>query len=107
MSGILSSVQQVRDIMDEISSASEEQSRGISQVGIAVSELDQVTQQNAALVEQSSSAAASLEEQAARLNEAVAVFRLAGRKEVARRSGVTALKSPVLATASTDNWEAF
>ncbi|RRZ89307.1 methyl-accepting chemotaxis protein [Erwinia sp. 198] len=107
MSGILSSVQQVRDIMDEISSASEEQSRGISQVGIAVSELDQVTQQNAALVEQSSSAAASLEEQAARLNEAVAVFRLAGRKEVARRSGVTAQKLPVLASASTDNWEAF
>jgi len=108
MSGILNSVQQVRDIMDEISSASEEQSRGISQVGIAVSELDQVTQQNAALVEQSSSAASSLEEQAARLNEAVAVFRLTGRRE-ALSLPVAKAKAPRLAASGgpSDNWEAF
>lgn len=76
MQGIMKSVQQVRDIMDEISAASDEQSRGITQVGVAVSELDRVTQQNAALVQESSSAAALLEEQARRLNDAVAVFRL-------------------------------
>ncbi len=58
-----------------MTSASAEQSRGIDQVGLAVSQLDQVTQQNAALVEQAAAAAASLEEQAARLSQSVSVFR--------------------------------
>ena len=56
--------------------AAGEQSQGIAQVNVAVSQLDEMTQQNAALVEQSSAATESLREQAARLNEVVGVFRL-------------------------------
>ncbi|TKV07887.1 HAMP domain-containing protein [Citrobacter sp. wls619] len=76
MGEIVSAVTRVADIMKEISSASDEQSRGIDLVGRAVCEMDRVTQQNAALVEQSASAAVSLEEQAGRLNESVAVFHI-------------------------------
>lgn len=57
MKDIVDSVQRVTDIMQEISAASDEQSRGIDQVGVAVHEMDSVTQQNAALVEESSAAA--------------------------------------------------
>ncbi|HBO79760.1 MAG TPA: hypothetical protein DD502_16600, partial [Cupriavidus sp.] len=67
----------VTDIMGEISAASVEQSAGIEQVNQAVTQMDTVTQQNAALVEQAAAAAGSLEEQAQRLKEAVATFRLA------------------------------
>lgn len=74
MNDIVSAVVRVTDIMSEIASASDEQSRGIDQVGQAVAEMDRVTQQNASLVEESASAAAALEEQAARLNQTVAVF---------------------------------
>lgn len=76
MTEIVSAVTRVTDIMGEIASASDEQSRGIDQVGLAVVEMDRVTQQNAALVEESAAAAAALEEQASRLTEAVAVFRI-------------------------------
>jgi len=76
MAEIVSAVTQVTDIMGEIASASDEQSRGIDQVGQAVAEMDRVTQQNASLVEESASAAAALEEQAARLNQTVAVFKV-------------------------------
>ncbi|KAG0740439.1 hypothetical protein G6F24_017016 [Rhizopus arrhizus] len=62
--------------MGEISAASEEQSSGIDQVNRAVSQMDEVTQQNAALVEEAAASAASLETQAQRLREAVAVFKL-------------------------------
>jgi len=64
-------------LIGEISSATSEQTTGISQVGEAVTQLDQVTQQNAALVEQSAAAADSLRHQAAKLAEVVSVFRLA------------------------------
>ena len=83
MREIVSAVTNVTDIMGEIASASDEQSRGISQVSLAVSEMDSVTQQNAALVQQASAAAASLEAQAARLTQSVAVFRLNGRQRTA------------------------
>jgi methyl-accepting chemotaxis protein-2 (aspartate sensor receptor) len=76
MTEIVSSVRRVSDIIGEISSAAAEQSTGISNVNHAVGELDQMTQQNAALVEQSAAAAQSLREQAQRLEEAVSVFRL-------------------------------
>ena len=76
MAEIVSAVSRVTDIMGEIASASDEQSRGIEQVGQAVAEMDRVTQQNASLVEESASAAAALEEQAARLNQTVAVFKV-------------------------------
>jgi methyl-accepting chemotaxis protein len=77
MTEIVSSVKRVSDIIGEISAASSEQSDGISQVNTAVLELDQMTQQNAALVEESAAAAESLSEQAQRLAQLVATFRLA------------------------------
>ncbi|ARP81447.1 methyl-accepting chemotaxis protein [Bordetella genomosp. 8] len=76
MQEIVASVKRVTDIMGEISAASEEQSSGIDQVNRAVSQMDEVTQQNAALVEEAAAAAGSLQEQAQRLAEAVSVFRI-------------------------------
>ncbi|HHL4078756.1 methyl-accepting chemotaxis protein [Burkholderia sp. A2] len=76
MSDVISAVQRVTDIMGEIAAASEEQSGGIDQVARAVTQMDEVTQQNAALVEEAAAAAQSLEEQAARLRETAAVFQL-------------------------------
>ncbi|WAL84621.1 methyl-accepting chemotaxis protein [Pandoraea sp. XJJ-1] len=76
MAEIVQAVQRVTDIMGEISAASSEQSGGIEQVNTAVMQMDQVTQQNAALVEQATAAAGSLEDQARYLRDAVAVFRL-------------------------------
>ena len=76
MAEIVASIRRVSDIVAEISSASVEQSTGVSQVGEAVSQMDQVTQQNSALVEESAAAAGSLQQQADQLVKAVAVFRL-------------------------------
>jgi len=76
MTEIVGSVQRVSDIIGEISAAASEQSGGIGQVNIAVGQLDQMTQQNSALVEESAAAAQSLREQAARLSAVVATFRL-------------------------------
>jgi methyl-accepting chemotaxis protein len=73
---VVQQVRKVTDLIGEISSAAVEQSSGISQVNTAVSQMDQVTQQNAALVEESAAAAHSLEQQAQRLAQAVAVFKL-------------------------------
>ncbi|GAB3630280.1 hypothetical protein GCM10027419_51370 [Pandoraea terrae] len=76
MEEIVQAVKRVTDIMGEISAASAEQSGGIEQVNRAVAQMDEVTQQNAALVEEAAAAAGSLEEQARHLRDAVAVFRL-------------------------------
>lgn len=76
MREVVVAVQRVTDIMGEISAASLEQSSGIEQVNRAVSQMDDVTQQNAALVEEAAAAASSLEEQASRLRDAVAIFKL-------------------------------
>jgi len=76
MGEIVDSVRRVGDIMGEITTASSEQADGIGQVNQAVAQLDQMTQQNAALVEQSAAAAHSQREQAARLAGAVQVFKL-------------------------------
>jgi methyl-accepting chemotaxis protein len=76
MDEITQSVQRVTDIMGEIAAASIEQSNGIGQVSKAVTQMDSVTQQNAALVEQAAAAASSLETQAGDLRSSVAVFRL-------------------------------
>jgi methyl-accepting chemotaxis protein len=78
MDEIVSSVKRVTDIMSEIAAASQEQSAGIEQVNQAVGQMDEMTQQNAALVEEAAAAAESLQEQAARLAEAVSVFKLDG-----------------------------
>jgi methyl-accepting chemotaxis protein I, serine sensor receptor len=76
MSEISMAVQRVTDIMGEIAAASEEQSSGIDQVARAVTQMDEVTQQNAALVEEAAAAAQSLEDQAGALRSAVQTFRL-------------------------------
>lgn len=76
MTEVVSSIRRVTDIVGEISAASSEQSQGVAQVGEAVTQMDQTTQQNAALVEESAAAADSLRRQAQDLVDAVSVFRL-------------------------------
>ncbi|MCU6663333.1 MAG: methyl-accepting chemotaxis protein [Silvania sp.] len=76
INAIITSVNKVNALMEQIAVASEEQSRGIGQVGQAVTEMDGVTQQNAALVQESAAAAASLEEQARHLTQSISSFRL-------------------------------
>ena len=78
MSEVVASVQRVTDIMADISAAGDEQSAGIEQVNQAVSEMDTVTQQNAALVEEAAAAAEAMQQQAANLERVVSVFRLDG-----------------------------
>jgi methyl-accepting chemotaxis protein len=78
MAEIVSSVQRVSDIIGEITAASAEQSDGIGQINTSVSQLDQMTQQNSALVEQSAAAADSLKEQAVKLAQVVGTFKLGG-----------------------------
>ena len=76
MDEIVVSVRRVTDIMGEIAAASNEQTAGIGQINQAISQMDEVTQQNAALVEESAAAAASLEDKAKRLAQAVSVFKV-------------------------------
>ena len=76
MGKVVESVQRVTAIVTEISNASQEQSTGIAEIGTAVSQMDQSTQQNAALVEEATAAAQSLQQQAAQLADVVAGFRL-------------------------------
>ena len=78
MGDIVSSVKQVTDLMGEIAAASQQQRSDIEQVTLAVGQMDNATQQNAALVEEAAAAAQSLQEQAAKLAEAVSVFKLQG-----------------------------
>ncbi|GLR11060.1 methyl-accepting chemotaxis protein II [Mixta theicola] len=114
MNEIVGAVTRVTDIMAEIAAASDEQSRGIEQVGQAVTEMDSVTQQNAALVEASAAAAAALEEQASRLGKAVAVFTLPGSENsLSERQSVTlpppknSAKLENKAQSAEDNWVTF
>ncbi|MGS1319288.1 methyl-accepting chemotaxis protein [Stenotrophomonas geniculata] len=90
MGEIVASVQRVTDIMAEISAASQEQSAGIEQVNQTVVQMDETTQQNAALVEEATAAARAMEDQAVQLGEAVARFRLASQ-------GTTAIPARPLA----------
>jgi methyl-accepting chemotaxis protein len=76
MGDIVDSVRRVTDILNEISSASQEQTAGIEQINEAITQMDAVTQQNAALVEQAAAASQAMQDEAARLSAAVAVFRL-------------------------------
>ncbi|MBZ8142689.1 methyl-accepting chemotaxis protein [Rubrivivax gelatinosus] len=135
MTHIVSQVQRVSQLIGEITNATVEQSSGISQVGDAVGQLDQVTQQNAALVEESAAAAESLRLQAARLTELVGVFKTdagapptatatsaaarpvaparsqptvppaAARRKAAPVSGTPAERAP--APAGADDWTSF
>lgn len=115
MTDIVDAVRRVTDIMAEIAAASDEQSRGIQQVSQAVTEMDNVTQQNASLVEEASAAASSLEEQASRLTQAVAAFRLSDQPHISDKTPLLAAgKAPAPqaltrrpALASGENWETF
>ena len=90
---MLGAVQGVHDIMAEIASASREQSHGIGQVNRAVTQMDEVTQQNAALVEESAAASASLQDQTLQLEQAMALFKLERRRSGASRQA-TPLRAP-------------
>ncbi|MBR7747999.1 methyl-accepting chemotaxis protein [Undibacterium baiyunense] len=93
MDEIVSSVKYLADLMAEITAASQEQSAGIEEVNLAITHIDEMTQQNAALVEQAAAAAESMQEQAHALSQAVAVFKLhpaqyTGAKPVQRRIAI-------------------
>ena len=96
MTEVVTAIRRVTDIMGEISAASSEQSAGVGQVGEAVTQMDQATQQNAALVEEMAAAAASLNSQAGELVNAVAVFKLAqdSAYSAGTRLGTTAVAAP-------------
>ena len=107
MDEIVSSIRRVTDIMAEISAAGREQELGIGQINQAVAEMDTVTQQNAALVEEAAAASESMQEQAAALAEMVSIFKLdaahsgpAAAKPALRKpvvaAGSSALKRPAL-----------
>ena len=123
MNDMVNAVTRVTDIMGEITSASDEQSRGIEQVAQAITEMDRVTQQNASLVEESASASAALEEQASLLTQSVAVFTLSQSvtnsvRPVTSSSSRLPLLTPNLSGSKvgtggasesnlTENWETF
>ena len=110
MSVIIQSVAQVNSLMGEISVASDEQSRGIEQIGLAMTEMDGVTQQNATLVQEATANAVSLESEAERLNKTVDRFDLGdGAVTPTRSTKKTSAKSVrvPLATTSNDNWQTF
>ncbi|MCC6071710.1 methyl-accepting chemotaxis protein [Massilia sp. GCM10020059] len=118
MAEIVQSITRVTDIMSEIASASIEQTMGIEQINMAIAQMDQVTQQNAALVEEAAAAAGSLQDQAATLARVVSVFNVGevqGRR--AAKAPVAAVRPTVKQAASkprrlavangADNWEDF
>jgi methyl-accepting chemotaxis protein len=100
MNEIVIAVKRVTDIMSEISAASNEQSAGIEQVNQAITQMDTVTQQNAALVEEAAAASDSMQEQAAALGVAMNTFRLNGGK---REAAVSAVKHIAVATVKAQN----
>ena len=89
MTEIVTSIARVTDIMGEISAASTEQSTGVGQISEAIAQMDQATQQNAALVEESAAAAESLSDQARQLVQVVAVFKLDGATAAANARSAT------------------
>ncbi|WP_426322525.1 methyl-accepting chemotaxis protein [Pseudoduganella sp. R-43] len=98
MDEVVASVQRVSEIMREITAAGDEQSAGIEQINRAVTEMDTVTQQNAALVEEAASAADALKQQAAHLDTLVSVFKL--HHDVARRTANSRMATKQLAAIS-------
>jgi methyl-accepting chemotaxis protein len=98
MDEVVRSVKRVTDIMSEIAAASTEQSTGIEQVNTAVAQMDQVTQQNAALVEQATAAAQAMADQADSLKAAVAMFRLEGGEGMTRAANARNVSSRAKAT---------
>ena len=84
MGDIVDSIQRVTDIMGEITSASQEQTMGIEQINVAITQMDEVTQQNAALVEQAAAASQSMQEQAEALARVVGFFKTGAKGAVTR-----------------------
>lgn len=130
MEEIVASVRRVSDIMSEITAASQEQSTGIQEIGSAINQMDEMTQQNAALVEEAAAAAESLEEQADLLTKSLDVFKLntlhsskkttstraanrvnttksSSKPAPARIAASTAAARPAKAEKSADDWEEF
>ncbi|SHH04382.1 methyl-accepting chemotaxis protein [Massilia sp. CF038] len=125
MEEIVQSITRVTDIMSEIAAASAEQTMGIEQINSAVSQMDEVTQQNAALVEEAAAAAGSMQEQAATLAEVVSIFKLGNERTAATtapsaRAKVTPMRRPAppaprlanqgapkRANGAEEEWEAF
>jgi methyl-accepting chemotaxis protein len=97
MEQVVASVQKVADIVADISAASNEQSAGIGNVNQAIIQMDQVTQQNAALVEQAAAAAGSLQDHARTLAQEVSVFRLDGLQQAAPASLALAMSGTAAA----------
>jgi methyl-accepting chemotaxis protein len=101
MNEVVQAVKRVTDIMAEIAAASNEQSSGIEQVNQAIIQMDEVTQQNAALVEEASASAEAMQEQAATLLQAVSMFKLAttakqGTRRVAAKPAAVAHRAQPL-----------
>lgn len=94
MASVIDAVTRVNDIVEEISAASAEQTTGISQISQAVTQMDEVTQQNASSVQVTARASASLESRIEQLSQAVAVFQLAGDRPRRRATGAAAAQIP-------------
>jgi len=94
MAEVVSSVKRVTDVMGEITAASQEQSAGIEEINRAITQMDETTQQNAALVEQAAAAAQSLQDQAGRLTQAVSVFKINGTQHYAVSPVTTRAATP-------------
>jgi methyl-accepting chemotaxis protein len=133
MDEIVDSVRRVTDIMGEITSASMEQTAGIDQINVAITQMDQVTQQNAALVEEASAASEAMQEQAHKLAQVVSIFKLDSAAVAAVRMAapvarpaparpasapprvakaaaptrIAAARTPVAVAAKADEWEEF
>ncbi|NHZ98120.1 methyl-accepting chemotaxis protein [Massilia sp. CCM 8734] len=118
MNDIVQSIRRVTDIMGDIAAASAEQTLGIDQINQAVTQMDQVTQQNAALVEEAAAASEAMQDQARQLAEVVSVFKLsagvvaaAPRQMAARPAPKAVARAPVKkqlsSTAPTEDWEEF
>ena len=88
MSNIVTAIKRVNDIMSEIAAASSEQATGIQEVSNAVVQMDEMTQQNAALVEEAAAAADSMRQQSGELSQRVSVFKVGGKSKPSRESAV-------------------
>jgi len=106
MAKISGAISHVNNLMDDISTASDEQSRGVEQIRVAITQMEQVTQQNAALVEEVATTATYVEEQATQLAQSVAIFQLsAGEKQlIASRHTPMTKNTPPRDAFSDDNW---
>ena len=100
MKEVVESVRRVSDIISEITAAGTEQSAGIEQINVAVTQMDQMTQQNAALVEEAAAAAGALQDQAQNLSRVVSVFKLDQTNTVSSKPELAARSVPAKNTSA-------